>query len=98
MSLNQKQIKNFVFADVTAAEAAGRPDEVCYVQTLKTFYDYLAAGSAYTVDHTTVLSTGNDENTRWIARAGLYAEIGSVNTIVCHAGSVTVHDGNVIIN
>ena len=72
MSLNQKQIKNLVFADVTAAEAAGRPGEICYVQSLKTFYDYVVAGSAYTVDHTSVLSTGNDGNTRWRARAGQY--------------------------
>jgi parallel beta-helix repeat protein len=72
MSLNQKQITDLVFADVTAAEAAGRPGEICYVQSLKTFYDYVVAGSAYTVDHTSILSTGNAGNTRWRARAGQY--------------------------
>ena len=65
--------KDLIFADVTAAEAAGRPNEVCYVQSLKTFYDYVVDGSAYTVNHTSVLSTGNGGDTRWLARAGLYA-------------------------
>ena len=72
MSLNQNQITDLVFADVTAAEAAGRPGEICYVQSLKTLYDYVAAGSAHTVNHTSVLSTGNGGNTRWRARAGQY--------------------------
>lgn len=70
MAFNQNQVKDLFFADVTAAEAAGRPNEVCYVQSLKTFYDYVVAGSAYTVDHTSILSTGNGGDTRWIARAG----------------------------
>ena len=70
--LNQNQIEDLIFADVTAAEAAGRPNEICYVQSMKTFYDYIVAGSGYTVNHTSILSTGNGGDTRWRARAGQY--------------------------
>lgn len=70
--LNQNQIKDLIFADVTAAEAAGRPNEICYVQSMKTLYDYVVAGSGYTVNHTSILSTGNGGDTRWRARAGQY--------------------------
>lgn len=74
MALNQNQVTDLIFTDVTAAEAAGRPNEICYVQSLKTFYDYVAAGSGYTVDHTSILSTGNGGNTRWRARSGQYVK------------------------
>ena len=70
--LNQRQIKDLVFDTVTAAEAAGRPGEVCYCSETETFYEYVAAGSAYTVDDLGVLSTVNGGDTRWIARAGTY--------------------------
>jgi hypothetical protein len=78
--LNQNQLKDLIFADVTAAEAAGRPSEICYVQSMKTFYDYVVAGSAYTINHTSILSTGGGGDTRWRATAGQYAEQG-VNLI-----------------
>ena len=94
MSLNQKQIKDLVFADVTAAEASGRPDEVCYVQTLKTFYDYVVAGSEYTVNHTSILSTGNGGNTRWRARAGLYIVDGAQDP---YAEMYLNNNGNVTV-
>ena len=72
MSLNQNQIKDLIFVDVAAAEAAGRPGEICYVQSLKTLYDYVVAGSGYTVNHTSILSTGNGGDTRWRSRSGQY--------------------------
>lgn len=92
MSLNQNQVKDLFFADVTAAEAAGRPSEVCYVQSMKTFYDYVVAGSAYTVNHTSVLSTGNGGDTRWKARAGQYVEI------ICDNNSVVCNNNEVVFN
>jgi len=70
--LNQRQIKDLVFDTVTAAEAAGRPGEVCYCAETETLYEYVAAGSAYTVDHLEILSTENGGDTRWVARAGKY--------------------------
>lgn len=92
--LNQNQIKDLIFADVTAAEAAGRPNEVCYVQSLKTFYDYVVAGSGYTVNHTSILSTGNGGNTRWLARAGQYS-VNIYKTIYIDAAEFIpcTHDG-----
>ena len=95
MSLSQKQIKDLVFADVTAAEAAGRPGEICYVRSLETFYDYVVAGSAYTVDHTSTLSTGNAGDTRWRARAGKwYPYVKSVVVkVIADDTALTVADG-----
>lgn len=72
--LSQRQVKNLVFADIAAAKAAGRPGEVCYVQSMKTFYDYVVAGSGYTANDTSILTTGNGGDTRWRARAGQYVE------------------------
>jgi hypothetical protein len=92
MSLSQRWVRDLIFADVTAAEAAGRPNEVCYVQSLKTFYDYVVAGSAYTVNHTSVLSTGNGGNTRWKARAGQHVEI------ICNNDSVVCNNNEVVFN
>jgi len=88
--LNQRQITDLVFDTVTAAEAAGRPGEVCYCAETETFYAYVAAGSAYTVEHLEVLSTTNGGDTRWVARGGKYyvdprymqagAEVNSIGT------------------
>ncbi len=74
MAFNQKQIKDLVFATITEAKAAGRPNEVCYIEETKTFYDYVIAGSAYTANDLSILITGNGGDTRWRARAGSYIE------------------------
>ena len=75
MPVSQRQIKNLRFDTVTEAEAAGRRNEICYVEETETFYDFLVLGSAYTVDDLIILSTGKGGNTRWIAKAGKYAKV-----------------------
>jgi hypothetical protein len=89
MSLSQRWVRDLIFADVTAAKAAGRPDEVCYVQSMKTFYDYVVAGSGYTANDTSILTTGNGGDTRWIARAG-QLNITEAEIVLDAAGAVTV--------
>jgi len=74
MAINQRQIKDLVFVDITAAKAAGRPGEICYVQSLNTFYEYVVSGAAYTANDTSILTTGNGGDTRWRARAGAYVD------------------------
>lgn len=87
MILNQKQIYDLVFADVTAAQAAGRPNEICYVESTKSVYAYIASGSSYTVDGLKVLSTGNGGDTRWVVRAGEQALMLFTAGSVPYAGS-----------
>jgi len=94
MSLTQNQITDLVFADVTAAEAAGRPNEICYVQSMDTFYNYVVSGSAYTVDHTTVLSTGNGGDTRWIARSGQHSHATYTKTVRVPASKLGLPNTN----
>lgn len=67
MSLNQNQIKDLKFADITAAKAAGRPNEVCFVESTRKTYFYLTSGAAYTADDEDVLTTQNGGDTRWVS-------------------------------
>lgn len=71
--ISQLQIKDLFFADVASAEAAGRPNEVCFVVATNTWYRYIASGAAYTVDDLSILSTVNGGNTRWLGFAGTYS-------------------------
>ncbi|MFA5868036.1 MAG: hypothetical protein WC891_08825 [Actinomycetota bacterium] len=62
-----------VYADLTAAELATSVDgKLCWVKSLDTFYEGLAAGGAFTRDATYVLNTADAGDTRWIGYAGLY--------------------------
>jgi len=79
MAMWQSQIGNGsgtgapVYTNVAAAQAAtGSDNDQCLVASIDTYYRYEADGSAYTVDGTTVLSTGDAGNTRWLAIAGKY--------------------------
>lgn len=68
------------YADVTAAQAAtGGDGDRCFVLSLNNFYVYEASGSAYTVDGTFVLSTGDGGNTRWLGHGPNYLHSWSVN-------------------
>jgi hypothetical protein len=61
------------FLTVTSAEAAnGADNDICYVVETDTFYRYESSGSAYTDNNTSILSTGEGGNTRWLAVAGKY--------------------------
>ena len=74
------------YADVTAAEAAATVDGlVCYVKSLDNWFRGLAAGGAYTVDHLTILATGDAGNTRWIGIGPHYIY-----------GTVTLSDGTAV--
>lgn len=70
MTISQRQIYDLVFADVSTAEAAGRPSEICFVEETNSIYQYVINGSSYTVDHLKVLATGNGGDTRWVVVAG----------------------------
>jgi len=59
-------------ATVAALEAIGSTDTLHYCVATATTYQYLAAGSAYTVDSLYVLSTADGGNTRWIGVDGQY--------------------------
>lgn len=94
--LNQNQIKNLYFATVTAAEAAGRPKEKCYVEETGQHYAYVA-DSGQTIDHIKTLSTANGGDTRWIAindyaSAGVYT---SPSVTDNYDGTITIGNGGV---
>jgi len=62
-----------VYDDVASAQAAsGADNDQCLVIATNSYYRYESDGAAYTVDGTTVLSTGDGGNTRWIGIAGVY--------------------------
>jgi len=65
--INQNQIKDKYFATIIEAKAAGRPNEVCYVEDTGLNYKYIVSGSAYTPDDVNVLITGNGGDTRWVS-------------------------------
>jgi hypothetical protein len=72
------------YADLTAAELATSVDgRVCFVISLGTLYEGIAAGAAYTRDATFVLNTADAGNTRWVGRAGKYV----YNSLACSDGT-----------
>jgi hypothetical protein len=84
-------------ADVTAAEAASGTDILLiYVKSLDNSYRYLAAGSAYTVDHLNVLSTAEGGNSRWLGIGphyiydGLTLHIKAPEVIAAVTGALSV--------
>jgi len=61
------------YADIAEAKSAsGSDQDLCYIVDVKSFYEYVASGSAYTANDTTVLTTGDAGNTRWVGVAGQY--------------------------
>ena len=75
MLISQRHIKGLRFNTVSEAEAAGRNIESCYVFATQTFYEFLSNAPTLTIDHETILSTGQGGNSRWRAVSGKY-EIG----------------------
>lgn len=70
---NWDQVSVARHADVTAAEtASGKDGTVTYVASTDTFYRYLAAGSSYVRNGTSVLNTAEGGTTRRVAVAGRY--------------------------
>jgi len=69
---SQRHIRDLIFDTVTDAQSSGRPHEVCYIKSTRTFYEYIESGGGLTVNGTSVLSTANGGNTRWYAISGAY--------------------------
>jgi hypothetical protein len=68
------------YADIATGKAASGVDkEICYVESVETFYRYEADGSSYAADDTFVLTTGDGGNTKWLAMGGLYSLQGLLN-------------------
>jgi hypothetical protein len=66
-------------ADLTTAKArTGSSFNIIYVTSLTTWYYYYSTASAYTANDTTVLTTGDAGDTRWIGFAGTYVYEGEL--------------------
>jgi len=67
------------YSTVSVAETStGIDNDICYVVETESWYRYESSGSAYTVDHLYVLSTGDAGNTRRLAVSGKYTNASSV--------------------
>lgn len=70
--LSQRHIRDYIFADIAEAQQGGRSYEVCYVKSTRTHYEYIEDGGGLVVNGTSILSTVNGGNTRWLAISGQY--------------------------
>jgi hypothetical protein len=72
--VNQRQLDDMEYSTVAALKAVTTVREgiISFCLENNTNYRYIAAGSAYTANDTSVLITGNGGNTRWVGIAGKY--------------------------
>jgi hypothetical protein len=66
---SQRHIRDHIFETVSEAENSGRTWEVCFVKETRTGYEFVD-NSTLSVNGTSVLSTKEGGNTRWVSIYG----------------------------
>ena len=79
---------------VDAEAYTGSDGNICFVKALETVYRYEETGSAYTVNDTTILDTGDGGNTRWLGIAGQYPRLGGSVTAAAVMTDNTIITGD----